>query len=122
MRVHSDATRRGGVRNRRGEDEAVRARGSEIEGGDGPRGSDEEAASAVVDGDGGGASGYDRLGYPSVGDGKDGIAAAGDDEVLRRGVPSEGRGVDRAGRGEGDDVARAGGPRRDGGEDEEEEE
>ena len=50
-----------------------------------------------------------------------GIAAAGDDEVLRRGVPSQGRGVDRAGRGEGDDVARAGGARRDGGEDEEEE-
>jgi hypothetical protein len=122
VRVNSDAARRGGVRDRRGEDEAVRARGPEVEGGDGSRGSDEQAASAVVDGDGGGARGDDRLGDPSVGDAKDGITAACDDEVLRRRVPSEGRGVDGAGRGEIDDVARAGGAWCDGGEDDGEKE
>lgn len=49
---------------------------------------------AVVNDDGGGTRGDDRLVYPSVGDGKDDITAA---RVLDLGVPSEGHGVDNTG-------------------------
>jgi hypothetical protein len=105
--IHGDSAGWSGVRERGGEHEPVRAQGTEVVGGDRPRGRHEEAPSAVVDGDGRGAGGDDGLGDPGVGDGEHGVTAAGNDEVLGRGVPGERSGGDAARGGEGDDVARA---------------
>lgn len=64
--VHGDAAGRGGVGERGGEEEAMGARGAEVESGDGTGGRYYEATAAVVNGDCRGTGGRDRFGDAGV--------------------------------------------------------